>query len=186
LGERSRRYWRGELRRGPSRSKDALRMTARTDNGKSKCKSEMRGFFAALRMTNKEQTTAKCGGPSTAQRTMRPSAAPVGMTDSVVLRLGRDDGLSDASLWSRRRSFAVSGVRRICGGGVYGCRFSTGAGVFAGAGGFAFFCGSMLGSLMERWTKTGIAAWQSEFELKGTNGKVTCDRGIAGEGEDDQ
>jgi hypothetical protein len=32
-------------------------MTARTDNGKSKCKSEMRGFFAALRMTNKEQTT---------------------------------------------------------------------------------------------------------------------------------
>jgi len=47
LGERFGRYWRGELRRGPSRSKDALRMTARTDNGKS----EMRGFFAALRMT---------------------------------------------------------------------------------------------------------------------------------------
>jgi len=39
---------------------------------------------------------------------------------------------------------------------------------------------------MERWKKTGIAARQSEFELKGTNGKVTCDRGIAGEGEDDQ
>jgi hypothetical protein len=25
-----------------------------------------------------------------------------------------------------------------------------------------------------------------EDELKGTNGKVTCDRGIAGEGENDQ
>ena len=32
LGERFGRYWRDELRRGPSRSKDALRMTARTDN----------------------------------------------------------------------------------------------------------------------------------------------------------
>ena len=69
---------------------------------------------------------------------------------------------------------------------MYGCRFSTGAGVFGEGDGFASFCGSVLGSLMERWKKTGIAARQSEFELKGTNGKVTCDRGIAGEGEDDQ
>jgi hypothetical protein len=39
---------------------------------------------------------------------------------------------------------------------------------------------------MERWKTTKIAARQSNFELKRTNGKVTCDRGIAGEGEDDQ
>jgi len=49
-----------KVRRGPSRSKDALRMTARTNNGKN----------------NK----GKCGGPSTAQQTMRPSVASVGMT----------------------------------------------------------------------------------------------------------
>ena len=64
----------GGLRRDPSRSKDALRMTARTNNGKNKQRQEhknkqrqeqtttknrqqlgqMRGFFAALRMTNRE------------------------------------------------------------------------------------------------------------------------------------
>jgi hypothetical protein len=33
LGERFERLWRYELSRDPSRSKDALRMTAKTNNG---------------------------------------------------------------------------------------------------------------------------------------------------------
>jgi hypothetical protein len=57
VGERVGRLGWGELRRDPSRSKDALRMTARTDNGKG----EMRGFFAALRMTSSKGTAAKIG-----------------------------------------------------------------------------------------------------------------------------
>jgi hypothetical protein len=63
-----------ERYRGPSRSKDALRMTARTGNDEEQ-----------------EQAKAKCGGPSTARRTMQPSAAPVGMR-AELRRSGRDDG----------------------------------------------------------------------------------------------
>ena len=33
------------------------------------------------KVDEQEQAKVKCGGPSTAQRTMRPSVAPVGMTD---------------------------------------------------------------------------------------------------------
>jgi hypothetical protein len=70
-----------KLRTGSSRSKDALRMTARTGKG-----------------GEQEQATAKCGGPSTAQRTMKPSAAPIGMT---TWGLRQNDGAWAASHPSR-------------------------------------------------------------------------------------
>jgi hypothetical protein len=91
-----------------------------------------------------------------------------------------------SGMTNKGAGLSIRGVRRNWRKGVYGCRFSTGAGDYCGTGGFASFGGHVLGSLVERWKKTGIAARQSNFELKGTNGKVTCDRGIAGEGEDDQ
>jgi len=37
----------------------------------------------------------------------------------------------------------------------------------------------------ERW-KTKLSSVVGNLQVKGTNGKVSCDRGIAGEGEDDQ
>jgi hypothetical protein len=57
---------------------------------------------------------------------------------------------------------------------------------FFGVGWVRIFWRSRVRFAMERWKTTTIAVRRSNFELKGTNGKVTCDRGIAGEGEDDQ
>ena len=57
VGERGGRFRSGGVHRGSSRSKDALRMTARTDNGKAEADSS-----AALRNDKqKEQATANAG-----------------------------------------------------------------------------------------------------------------------------
>ena len=97
------------LRLAQSTRQTPLRMTAGTGNSKSKGKGGgfvgerggglgwyalRRGsfgfaqdrLFALERRAQDDsvkQATAKCGGPSTARRTIRPSAAPVGMTGSI-------------------------------------------------------------------------------------------------------
>jgi len=66
-GERVGRLGRGGVHRGSSRSKDALRMTARTDNGKAEADSS-----AALRNDKqKEQATANAGFFATLRMTTR-------------------------------------------------------------------------------------------------------------------
>jgi hypothetical protein len=65
VGERGGGLWMCGVRRGPSTASGAKYApdSAQDDSVK--------------------QATAKCGGPSTARRTIRPSAAPVGMTASI-------------------------------------------------------------------------------------------------------
>ena len=71
MGERGGGLRGCERYRGSSRSKDALGMTAGTGNGEEQ-----------------EQTTAKCGGPSTAAAKYAASGR-----DDGSLVVGRDDGI---------------------------------------------------------------------------------------------
>jgi hypothetical protein len=161
LGERFGRYWRGELRRGPSRSKDALRMTARTDNGKS------RSRFPSG-MTNEK---CKCR-----------SRFPSGMTNEKCKCRSR----FPSGMTNKGAGLSIRGVRRNWRKGVYGCRFSTGAGVFRRGGWVRIIWRSRVRFASGTVEEDEDCRAAIEFGLKGTNGKVTCDRGIAGQGEDDQ